>query len=211
MARVADGQEPEADTLERVLQDACKSLDDLRQAVERLQRGRQLREHLDRLPALMAERQEIEKQIAAADAALEAAEKKHGETTGPVVARIEQIRELVCAADAARRQLACTCTDEALLAEHRRVQAELGVANHEAGELREAASRQRERARSEQAAAERAKRIVSGDEQMEEHLARAQQHEQKAAEFGGEVAKVEKRVAKLQRDAAEVRERMLVP
>lgn len=211
VARIADGQEPDADTVDRVLQDAGKSLDELRQAVERLHHRRQLREQLDRLPALASERQEIEKQIAAADAALEAAEKKHSETTGPLVARLQQIRELVAAAEAAKRQLADTCTDDALLAEHRQVQAEVSKAYHEAAECREAASRQRERARSERAAAERAKRIVGGDDQVEEHLARAQQHEQRAAEFDAEVAKVEKRIARLQRDAAEVRERMLVP
>ncbi len=88
---------------------------------------------------------------------------------------------------------------------------ELAAACHESAELREAASRQRERACSEQAAANRAKRIVGGDEQVEEHLARAQQHEQKAAEFDAEVAKVEKRIAKLQRDADAVRKRMLLP
>lgn len=104
-----------------------------------------------------------------------------------------------------------TCTHAVLVAERGGVQGELNAAYREAAECREAASRQRERAPAERGAAEHANRSVDGEEQVEAHLARAKEHEQKAVEFDAELAKTEPRIAKLQRDAAAVRERMLVP
>jgi predicted nucleic acid-binding Zn-ribbon protein len=67
-----------------VLREAGKTLDDLREAVERLQARRRLREQMDELPKLAAERQEIEKQLAAADNILADAEQQHSEVTAPL-------------------------------------------------------------------------------------------------------------------------------
>ena len=209
--QIADGREPDADRVDAVLHDAGKSLDDLRQAVEQLQHRRQLRENWDRLPGVAAEREDIEKQLAAAQEALDDAEQRHAETTNPLIARLNQIRDAMMAADAAKRELANTCTDPALLAEVAAVVAKLTAAYREATQCRDAARAERDRAKAQHIAAERAKAIWRGDEQVKDYLARAKEHERKAAEFEGGLAKVDKQIAALEREEAAIREQMLVP
>ena len=53
---------------------------------------RRLREQLDEPPKLTAERQQVEKQIAAADEVLADAEQTHAEVTGPLHARLAETR-----------------------------------------------------------------------------------------------------------------------
>jgi len=81
--QIAEGIEPDPDHVDRVLNEANKTLDDLRRKVEQLQRRQELRKKVDRIPDLLAERREIEKQIKAADQALDDAEERHTETTFP--------------------------------------------------------------------------------------------------------------------------------
>ena len=211
VAEVVDGCEPDADHVEAILRDAGKSLDDLREAAERLAHRRRLREQWDRLPELAAERTEIEAKIAAADAALDEAEQRHTDVTGPLHFRLRQGRDAMMEADAVKRQLHDTCTDAALLAELRDVLARLSATDREATECRDAARAERDRALVARSAVERAKRILGGEDQVEEHQARVKEYERKAAGFDAQLAKIEKRLAGLQKEEAAIRERMLVP
>ncbi len=58
-------------------------------------------------------------------------------------------------------------------------------------------------------AAERARSIVKGEDQVEDALGRAKEHDRKAAECEAQLAKVEKAIASLQKQKASVRERIL--
>jgi len=64
---IADGNEPDADQVEHVLGGNQKTIDDLREAVELLQRRRELRRMMDSEPKLAEERNNIQEQIAEAD------------------------------------------------------------------------------------------------------------------------------------------------
>jgi len=70
--------------VERVPSDAGNLLDDLRAAVELYQKRFAMRTLVNSMPKLEAERKEIEWQLSRADAALEAAEQHHTETTSPL-------------------------------------------------------------------------------------------------------------------------------
>ena len=56
---IAGSQEPDADHVDAVLNVSGKSLDDLRQAVELLQKRKELKAQLDTVPALDSEEAEI--------------------------------------------------------------------------------------------------------------------------------------------------------
>ncbi len=122
VAKIADGKEPDVDAIDQVLHDAGKSIDDLTKAVELLQKRRKLRETLDRLPALQAERQEVDRQLNAAYEALEQAEQKHAEVTHPLRCRLEKLMDEMRDAEAAQRELDRTCSYEDLLAERAAVE-----------------------------------------------------------------------------------------
>lgn len=209
--QIVTGKEPDPDRVDAVLADAGKSLDDLREAVERLQARRRLREQLDQLPKLAAERQQVEKEIEAADNALTDAEQKHAEMTAPLHARLVQVREGSWAAESAKTQLVQTCTDPALLAQMRDVESQLTQARKEVSDLRNTISDYRDRARNEHAAAEQAQRIVHGEQQVQEHQERAKRHERTADGCQAQLLRAEKAVATLERQERAIRDQMLVP
>lgn len=209
--QIAAGKEPDADRVDAVLREAGKTLDDLREAVERLQARRRLREQLDGLPKLAAERREIEKQIAAADNTLADAEQKHAEVTAPLHARLVQVREASWAAESAKTQLVQTCTDPALVAQKRDVELQLTQARKEVSDLRNAISDYRDRARNEHGLAEQAQRIVHGEQQVQEHQERAKRHERSADGYQAQLLRAEKAVASLERQEQSIREQMLAP
>ena len=111
---IAEGKEPDADQVERVLGDTGKPLDDLRAAVELYQQRFAMRAQVNSLPKLEAERKEVEQQLLKADAALEAAEQQHTETTAPLHGRLEMLRQAMQEAERSRHQLVETCPDEEL-------------------------------------------------------------------------------------------------
>jgi chromosome segregation ATPase len=211
VAKIADGQEPDADQVDYVLHDAGKSLEDLREAVERLHARRRLRELVDALSGLAAERARIEKQIKAADAALEAAEDKHATTTNPLLARLRQIKDDTWAGEQATGQLHATCDDPTLLEQLAEVQTRMADARHDGHRLRTLVDDWRARARNEAALTDRAKRIVGGTEQVEEHQSRMKEAEKRVAMCQAELAKVEKAIADLERQEVAVYENMLAP
>lgn len=209
--QIAAGKEPDADRVDALLREAGKTLENLTEDVERLQQRHRLREQVDELPRLAAERQQVEKQIAAADEALADAEQTHAEVTAPLAARVVELREAMWAAEAAKRQLAEGCTDPVLLAHKRDIESQLDRLRRDSVNLRNAISDSRDRARNEQALAEQAQRIVHGEQQAKEHQDLAKRHERTVAGYEAELAKVEKAIAALERREQAVRDQMLAP
>ncbi len=209
--QIAAGKEPDADRVDDVLADAGKTLDDLRQAVERLQTRSRLRERIDELPKIAAEREQIEKQIAAADQVLADAERTHDEVTAPLIARMAELREASWTAQSAKAELLRTCLDPGLLDQMEDTESQLKHWRRNAAELRDVINDHRDRARIEQDRAEQAKRIVRGEEQVKEHLENAKRHERTVAGCEAQLVRAEKEIAKLERQQETIREQMLVP
>jgi hypothetical protein len=92
---IAAGQEPDADRVDAVLQDAGKSLDELSIAVERLQNRIEMKAQLNLVPKLEAEQAELEAKFRKANEILNAAEAKHTETTNPLRWRLEEIKTAI--------------------------------------------------------------------------------------------------------------------
>jgi len=210
VAQIADGHEPDVDHVDAILHEAGKSLDDLRQAVEQLQHRRQLQEQCKQLPALVAERKQVEAKIDAANKALDEADAHHTDVTVPLHARLREIRDEMWAAESAKNELWQSCDDPGLNAQMADVQANLTAARQDVANLRSQIDDWKGQVRSDRAVAERARAILNGEKQVEEALDRAKQHERKVAECEAALAKAEKVVAGLERQEAAVRERMIV-
>lgn len=105
VAKIAAGQEPDAEQVETTLANAGKSLDDLRQAVELDQKRTTLKSMVASMPKLEAERQEVQQQISKADDDLAEAEQRHNDVTAPLYAQLQQLKEALSDAETAKREL----------------------------------------------------------------------------------------------------------
>ena len=206
VVQIADGKEPDADFVAQVLHEAGKSVEDLRQAVELLHRRRDLRQKLDSVPRLMAQRQEIERKIAAANCDLEAADQRHTEAVVPLQAELADLREQTFAGDQARGELQRTCADPDLLARLADVTAKLQGARQEVDDMRKAMHDYRVWAETDRQRAEGAFK-----DEAKERIERAELRENRANRIEKELPAVDKTVAALEREEAAIREQMLVP
>jgi chromosome segregation ATPase len=211
VVQIADGKEPDAEFVAQVLRDADKTVDELQQAVELLRRRRQWRQQYDRLPGLADERTQVERQIAAADAVLEAAQKEYERVIHPLCFRMQDLRDATSEAEKAERQLWATCTDPELLDKLADVQTRLSQVRQEAGDLRRQTDNLRERAKSDRAEAEQQRLLIGGDRQAEAYLERAKGHERQVVELEVVLAKANKIVSSLEREETAIRQEMLVP
>jgi chromosome segregation ATPase len=209
--QIADGNEPDAEFVAQVLDEAGKSLDDLKKAVELLQHRRQLRQKWDAIPGLMDQRHDVEQQMAEADRELEAAESKHFATMNPLSAQLDQLRAATQEGENAKRELWNTCSDPALLAKLADVRGRLAKAEKETADLQTSINNLKSWAKSDRERAEQQKRILGGDQTPEDYLNRAKDRERQAAEEESKLAKIKKVVADLQREEASIRNQMLVP
>jgi hypothetical protein len=165
------------------------------------------------VPDLMAQRQELERQMAKADRELETAESKHYTTVNRIYSQLELLKEATQKGENAKQELLATCTDQSLLDKLADVQLRLSKKREEASDLRTRISNLRSWAKSERAAAEQQKMIIDGDgdAQIKVHLARAKEHERKAAEREAMLTKANRIVADMEREEAAIRKEMLVP
>lgn len=111
---IATGAEPDHAEVERLLTTTAKSLDDLLRDVERFQHRMELKALVASLPDLDREFAKVHQQIAAADGEFEVAERKHDEATGPLYARLEEIKQVRSDASRARQELFHTFEDPEL-------------------------------------------------------------------------------------------------
>jgi hypothetical protein len=154
VAGVAKGVEPEPAEVERLLTDAGKSLDDLRQDVQRYEHRFALKAMVNSIPKWETERQEIDERIAAADRTLEAAEKQHEEVTAPLYASRRELNEAINNATRASNELVQTCDDDDLCREHAELDAEAKRLNEQQRQQTDRATYMEEKARSEHERAE---------------------------------------------------------
>jgi hypothetical protein len=203
---IADGQEPDAETVERVLRDNGESFDGLRAAVERLLHRRELRQRVDALPALRAERTELEAKINKADRVLEAAEKRHDEATSPLYARLNEVKAARLAGEAARRDLVTTCDYVELCDRMNYLEKLLRDALD-----RRADAHKRIRELRAGAASDRRQAEYEPEVDAKGRRERAAERDAKAAEFEAAMPAIVDEIARLECEQAEVREQMLVP
>jgi len=117
VVRIADGHEPDADVIDAIFVDTGRTIEDLRQSVELLQRRREMRRQVDDIPKLAAEVLDIEAKVKEASRIFDEARKKHDDIVDPLEYRIKQVRKLISEGEQARRDLVSTCTDEKLVKE----------------------------------------------------------------------------------------------
>jgi hypothetical protein len=213
VVEIADGNEPNADVVSQVLRDADQSHDDLREAVELLQRRREIRKKWDHIPDLMTQRRELERQMAEADRELETAERKHYMTVNPIGAELEQLKEATWEGEKAKQELWDTCTDPMLLGQLADVQLRLAKRREEATDLRRRIDDLRSWAKNERTEAEHQRTIIdgNGDAQAKVHITRAKEHERMAAERESMLTSINKTICTLEREESRIRKQMLVP
>jgi hypothetical protein len=204
---IAEGEEPDVERIDAVLHEAGKSLDELREAVERLQHRRELKARLDRLPALASKRSQVERQIAEAGQALEQAEDRHEATVSPLRMHLEDIKEQIWAGEQARHELWNTCTDPQLNERLNAVVAETADFQRTAAALRAGIERHHSVARADR---DRADRLVF-DSRSADLRKQGDEHDAEAGRLQARLKAAEKEIAALQKREAAIRDEMLVP
>jgi chromosome segregation ATPase len=194
--------------VDRTLSLAGRSLEELRAAVEVYRRRIALKAKLDAAPGLRARRQELEKQIRQADAALAAAEKRHAETVAPLRAQIDVLQQQIQEAEQARLELARTCPDEALRDQKADVQRQITETQNRLARVRDIIKACESRAKMTR---DEAASLALYPAKQEETLALAEQHEAKAREYEKEAAGLVKRLAELEKQMGAVQQSMLEP
>lgn len=149
VANLATGKEPNPAEVDRLLADTGKSVENLRQEVERYQRRLALKTLVNSVPKLEAERREIDEQIAAANRALEAAEKLNDEVTMPLYATRRGIDQTLAEASRAASELVENCDDADLHRERAEIDAAIQSLGEEQKKLLERATFMEDKARSE--------------------------------------------------------------
>ena len=204
---VADDKAPEPDSIARALQDAGKTVDDLQQAVELIQRRRQWQQAIALAESLEAERADVQKQIAAANREYDQAEQRHHQTVWPLEGRLHQIAQATRDAEDARRQLWNTCANPDLidaLAQLNSDVSALATRRNQLSQERDALIR-RGQADLEEAA------HAHSEADAQALRNRSQHQKAQAKQFDTELAKLDKKLAKMQQREQEIREQMLEP
>ena len=207
VAQIADGEDPDPDFVDHVLTDNQKTIDDLRQAVELLLHRRGLRATWEKAATMAKDRNGIEQQIAEADQLLEQAETQHEETTAPLYARIEAIKQASTDADRARRELWETCAYPELKDRLAHVTERFRDLDSKRAEIESRAADMRRFAESDRQEI----RFVVNKAQEEELSERADRYEKSAKKLEAEAAELLPEIDTLQQEEKRIRNRMLEP
>ncbi len=132
---IADGREPDADSLATVLRETGKTLEQLASDVETVKLRRRWADQAAAVPKLQAELAEHQAAIAKANAELEAAEKRYEEITNPHAWECGRIQDELATADRAKDSLAKSCLDPEALGELAAVREALQAKREERFEL----------------------------------------------------------------------------
>jgi hypothetical protein len=205
---IASGEEPDPKRVDRTLNAAGRSLDDLRAAVEVYQQRLALKAKADAAAGLRARCQEIEEQIRQADAALAEAERQHTETTAPLRAQLEVLHRQLQESEEARRELARTCPDERLRARAASVQRQIAETQDRLVEMRHIIKARESRARMTR---DEAERLVLYPGKQKEMLSLAEQRETETRKAEEEAAGLVKKLAELGKQMRAAQEAMLEP
>jgi methyl-accepting chemotaxis protein len=204
---IAEGKEPDADRVDTVLHDAGRTLDDLRSAVERLQKRRAMKAQLDTMPKLEAEKADLEAKIGKAAEVLSAAEAKFTETVNPLRWRLDAIKSELHQTWSLTQALVESCPYPELAERARQIDQARTETHDEATRLHREIE-------------EHVKAISQYKSQAEmstfrphqaEYLDRAKHRENRLAETHAKVKETLKRAEDLEKQEAAIREQMLVP
>lgn len=207
VAEIASGKEPQADRLDQILLASGKSVEQLRADVELQQQRRAWREQYDALPRLNEEKAAIERQIADAERALEAARAQFHATADPLHARLRQVEEALNHAEAAKTRLQETCPHVELFAELQHVRDEHREAHNRHIKLDLGIKEAREAAESDRAEAE----YTGRNSRAGEYLERAERLDAEHKQMESELPAAMKQVKALAQREKAILERMLMP
>ncbi|MFN9718891.1 MAG: hypothetical protein ACK58L_09375 [Planctomycetota bacterium] len=113
--QIAGGKEPNPESVKATLEAAGKSLDDLQQAVKLYEQRMTWKAQAAMQSSLEKEQQRLQKEVAAADKALEDTESLHNEVTTPLYGELQQIKDGLSDASRARQLLFDSCDNEETL------------------------------------------------------------------------------------------------
>jgi hypothetical protein len=137
---IACDREPGVDVVEAALAAAEKTAD-----VATYRNRTSLAAQVGKIPERMREKQEAEAAVAKLNADFERVQAKHETAADSFYLKIRWCNEQIAAAEGARRELIGTCTDPAILAEHKAAMDEHQELCARRGEIRENLSSVRER------------------------------------------------------------------
>lgn len=204
VAGLATGEEPNPADVERLLADAGKSLDDLRQAVEHYQHRMALKAAVTAMPKLEDERRALDEQIAAADKILEAAESQHDETTRPLYFRRREVDQALSEGSTALGELVYSCQDPDLRRELEEFEVELRRLDEQHRDLENRAHQMERNARN--AFHEAEHQLVLSDTQRGHE--RAKRLEQEAKSLRRDAKKAERAKADCEKRRKGIEQRM---
>lgn len=207
IAEIASGTEPQGDRLDQILTASGKSVEQLRADVELHQQRRAWREQYDALPKLNEETATIERQIADAEMAFEAARAQFHAATNPLHARLRQLQEERNQAETAQARLEETCPHVELVTELQHVRDEHREAHNRHIKLDLGVTEARETAESDRAEAE----YTGRNSLAGEYLERAERLDAERTQMESELPAATKQVEALVQREKAILEQMLVP
>lgn len=204
---IAEGKEPDADRVDAVLHDAGKTLDNLRQAVERLQTRMAMNAQLDTMPKQQAEKADLEAKIAKAAEVLSAAEAKFAETVNPFRWRLDTIKNELHQTWSLTQALVESCPYPELVERARQIDQPRSETHDEATRLRNEIEEHVNAISTYKAQAEQS----TYRPHQVEYLDRARYRKTLLAETQAKLKETLKRADDLEKLEARIREQMLVP
>ena len=204
---IVAGQEQDPDHVDAVLLDAGKTLDDLRQAVELLERRAAMKSQLDTVPKLEAEKADLEAKIGKATEVLNAAEAKYAEMTNPLRWRLEAIKSDIQETWNLPQQLVESCPYLELVERARQIEQAKIEALNEATRLRRQIEEHLVAIREYERQAEQSSHKPHRDDYRE----RAKHRGTRMAEAQASLTQMLKRIEELEKQEAAIREQMLTP
>lgn len=204
---IANGQEPDADRVDAVLRESGQSVDDLKAAVELLQRRTEEKARLDTVPKLEAEKAELEAKIGKAAEILNAAETKFNETVNPLRWRLDEIKSDIQQMWSLPQQLVESCPYPELIERAAQVEQMKREAHEEATALRRRIEEHLMAVREFESQAEKS----SHKAHQQEYRERAKHRSAQATEAQTKLKQTLKRIDDLDKQEGAIRDQMMVP
>jgi len=198
---IANGKEPTAESVEKVLADAGKTLMDLEAGIEKQRRRIDARRRLDEAEALIAAKGQILQDLDAAQAALDRAQTIYDETANPLWCRLERIREAETSIGRLQEELRDLASDD--------LWAQAEALYHKTAALSTELAQVKEKARFLRSQYEQPEAWSYNPARVESIRAEASVKLKEAAALEDRAAKLEKELRALEKESAEVEAEML--
>jgi chromosome segregation ATPase len=198
---IAAGKDPSVETVEEVLQAAGKTPKDLAAAVEKQRRRIDARRQLDEAQALIATKEEVATQLYAAQAKLDAAQAAYNDAAGPLVGKLERIREAEASISRLHDELRDSASDSLL--------AQAEALHHKTAALSTELADVKEKARFLRSQYEHPEQWSYNPTRVESIRADAPAKLKEAADLEARAAEIEKELKAAEKEAAKVETQML--